>query len=179
MPESDQLDKLRENLKGAALKRVPITVKKLSVAWTNLEEAFGSPLLVLRERLKSIAKIGNIPPDSAPAKQITWFHDFEAVLQDIIDLGDSSDLNMQMGAFGPPVQEQVLKALNDIPVKKQEVAMAGIGKQPKDKMLAYRDKIVEYRRRTQLAEIESGSGPDRRVAKTPSSASLNFPGPKR
>ena len=64
VPESDQLDKLRENLKGAALKRVPITVKKLAVAWQNLEEAFGSPLLVLKERLKSLTKIGSIPPDS-------------------------------------------------------------------------------------------------------------------
>ena len=77
VPESDQLDKLRENLKGAALKRVPVTLKDLSVAWKNLEEAFGSPLIVLKERLKSLAKIGNIPPDSSAARQITWFHDFE------------------------------------------------------------------------------------------------------
>ena len=89
VPESDQLDKLRENLRGAALKRVPITVKKLAVAWQNLDEAFGSPLIVLKERLRSLAKLGNIPPDSAAAKQITWFHDFEAVLQDILDMGDS------------------------------------------------------------------------------------------
>ena len=45
VPESDQLDKLRENLRGAALKRVPITLKKLAVAW---EEACGSPLIVLK-----------------------------------------------------------------------------------------------------------------------------------
>ena len=181
VPESDQLDKLRENLKGAALKRVPITVKKLAVAWQNLEEAFGSPLLVLKERLKSLSKIGNIPPDSTPAKQITWFHDFEAVLQDILDLGDSPDMNMQMGAFGPSVQEQVLKALTDNPVKKQEVAMAGSGKQPKDKMMAYKEKIVEYRRKTQLAEIESGAAPDKRVSKAQLSApaNLTFPSPQR
>ena len=181
VPESDQLDKLRENLKGAALKRVPITVKKLAVAWQNLEEAFGSPLLVLKERLKSLSKIGNIPPDSAPARQITWFHDFEAVLQDILDLGDSPDMNMQMGAFGPSVQEQVLKALTDNPVKKQEVAMAGSGKQPKEKMVAYREKIVEYRRKTQLAEIESGAVADKKVSKAQLSApaNLTFPVPQR
>ena len=181
VPESDQLDKLREYLRGAALKRVPITVKRLAVAWQNLEEAFGSPLLVLKERLKSLAKIGSIPPDSAAAKQITWFHDFEAVLQDILDLGDTADMNMQMGAFGPAVQEQVLRALNDNPMKKQEVAMAGSGKQPKVKMEAYRDKIVEYRRRTQLAEIESGSASEKRPSRSPGAAAANltFPSPQR
>ena len=56
VPESDMLDKLRENLKGAALKRVPGTVKDLSVAWLNLQEAFGSPMIVLKERLKSLTK---------------------------------------------------------------------------------------------------------------------------
>ena len=156
VPESDQLDKLRENLKGTALKRVPVTVKTLSTAWKNLEEAFGSPLLVLRERLKSLNKIGSIPSDSLPAKQITWFHEFESVLQDVLDLGNSTDMNMQMGAFGPPVQEQILKAFSDHPLKKQELAMAGNIKQPKDKILAYQEKVIEYRRRIQLAEVEYG-----------------------
>ena len=157
VPKSDQLDKLRENLTGAALKRVPDTVKELSVAWQNLNEAFGSPIVVLKERLKSLTKVGSIPPDTAASKQITWYHDFESVMQDIIDLGTTDDMNMQMGAFGPPVQEQVLKALNDNPYIKKKVAMAGSGKQPKEKMKAFRDKIVELRRETQLAEIESGT----------------------
>ena len=64
---------------------------------------------------------------------------------------------MQMGAYGPPVQEQILKAFVDNPLKKQEIAVAGHGKQPKQKMVAYKNKIIEYRRRTQLAEVESGS----------------------
>ena len=162
--KSDQLDKLRENLRGAALKRVPDTIKDLLIAWKNLEEAFGSPLVVLKERLRCLSKLGNIPPDTSPSKQITWFHDFESVLQDIIDLGSSDDLNMQMGAFGPPVQEQVLKALSENPYIKKKVALAGSGRQPKEKMIAFRDRIVELRRNTQLAEIESGTA-DRKQSK--------------
>ena len=157
IPESDQLDKLRENLKGAALKRVPETIKDIKIAWQNLFEAYGSPIIVLKERLKSLAKLGSIPSDSNPGKQITWFLEFESVIQDIIDLGTTEDLNMQMGAFGPPVQEQVLKALNENPIKKREVAKAGMNKQPKEKMIAYKDKILEFRRETQLAEVESGT----------------------
>ena len=181
VPESDQLDKLRENLRGAALKRVPITLRSLAIAWQNLEEAFGSPLIVLRERLKSLAKIGGIPSDSLSSKQITWYLDFEAVLQDIIDLGDSEDLNLQMGAFGPVVQEQILRAFNDNPLKKQEIAMAGNGKQPKQKILAYKEQVIQYRKRTQIAEVESGSCVGKQSSKstTSSSAHLSFPGPKR
>ena len=66
-----------------------------------------------------------------------------------------------MGAFGPPVQEQVLKALCDNPIKKRDVAKAGNGKQSQEKMIAYRDKIVEFRRDTQLAEVESGATAER------------------
>ena len=164
VPKSDQLDKLRENLRGAALKRVPDTVKELAVGWQNLDEAFGSPIIVLKERLKSLSNVGNIPPETNASKLITWYHDFESVLQDIIDLGTSYDMNMQMGAFGPPVQEQVLKAFNDNPYIKKKVAMAGSGKQPKEKMMAFRDKIVALRKQTQLAEIESGTA-DRKPGK--------------
>ena len=82
-------------------------------------------------------------------------------MQDIIDLGDTEDLNLQMGAFGPPVQEQILKALSDNPLRKREAAKAGHGKQPREKIEAFRDKIVEYRRDTQLAEVESGTLNDR------------------
>ena len=157
VPQSDMIDKLRENLKSAALKRVPETLKDIEVAWQNLHEAFGSPMVVLKERLKSLTKLGGVPPDCSAAKQIIWYHDFESVVQDIIDLGSSDDLNLQMGAFGPSVQEQILRTLSDNPIKKREVAKAGSGKQPKEKIQAFLDKIVEFRRETQLAEIESGS----------------------
>ena len=150
------LDKLRENLKGNALKRVPATVKDIDIAWKNLEEAFGSALVILKERLKSLSKLGSIPPDSNALKQINWYLDFESVLQDIVDLGDSDDLNLQMGAFGPPVQELILKAFIDDPTKNREVAKAGHGKGPKEKMVSFKDKIVEYRKDAQLAEVESG-----------------------
>ena len=43
-------------------------------------------------------------------------------------------MNMQMGAFGPPVQESILKAFSDNPLKKREVAMAGQNLQPKEKI---------------------------------------------
>ena len=85
--ESDQLDKLRENLKGQALKRVPESVKTLSTAWQNLSEAFGSPMIVLKERLKGLNKLGFMPAETNPNKQISWLLDFESALQDIIDGG--------------------------------------------------------------------------------------------
>ena len=64
-------------------------------------------------------------------------------------------MKIQKGAFIPPVQEKFLKSLSDNPIKKREVAMAGTSKQPKKKMIACIDKIVAYRRETQIAEVES------------------------
>ena len=64
-------------------------------------------------------------------------------------------MKIQKGAFIPPVQEKFLKSLSDNPIKKREVAMAGTSKQPKKKMIACIDKIVAYRRDTQIAEVES------------------------
>ena len=162
VPYSDQLDKLRENLRGQALKRVPETLKSLETAWDNLSEAFGSPIVVLKERLKTLAKLGTVPPDTNPAKQISWFLDFESALQDIIDLGSTDDLNMQMGAFGPPVQEQILKAFNDNQIRKREVASAGQNLQPKEKIQSYLAKVQIFRKEVQLAEVESGSTSDKK-----------------
>ena len=160
--ESDQLDKLRENLKGQALKRVPESVKALSTAWQNLSEAFGSPMIVLKERLKGLNKLGFMPAETNPNKQISWLLDFESALQDIIDLGSSPDMNMQMGAFGPPVQESILKAFSDNPLKKREVAMAGQNLQPKEKIVSYQAKVKEFRKEIQLTEVESGSCNDKK-----------------
>ena len=181
VPASDQLDKLRENLKGQALKRVPETLKDLERAWQNLSEAFGSPLVVLDERLKSLSKLGNLPSDTNPKKQITWLLDFEAVLQDILDLGDTEDLNMQMGAYGPPVQKQILKAFDDNPLKKREVAQAAQGKQPKEKILAYQEMVQGFRRVIQFAEVESGVTSERKrnVAGGGATAGANVASPER
>ena len=63
VPASDQLDKIRENFTGQALKRVPETLNGLDRAWQNLSEALGRPLIVLKERLKSLSELGNVPPD--------------------------------------------------------------------------------------------------------------------
>ena len=182
VPASDQLDKLRENLKGQALKRVPETLKDLVRAWQNLSEAFGSPLVVLDERLKSLSKLGNLPPDTNPKKQITWLLDFEAVLQDILDLGDTDDLNMQMGAYGPPVQKQILKAFDENPLKQREVAKAAQGKQPKEKILAYQEMTQGFRRDIQFTVVETGVTSEKKrttVAGGGGTAGANVASPER
>ena len=51
---SDQLDKLRENLKGDAAKHVPDTIKNIEKAWSNLMDAYGDPLRILKERIKAL-----------------------------------------------------------------------------------------------------------------------------
>ena len=104
-------------------------------------------MIVLKERLKGLNKLGFMPAETNPNKQISWLLDFESALQDIIDLGSSPDMNMQMGAFGPPVQESILKAFSDNPLKKREVAMAGQNLQPKEKLFLIRQKSKNLERK--------------------------------
>ena len=112
-------------------------------------------------KIKIIDKVRWHSPVSSASIQIVWYHDIELVVQDIIDLGSSADLNLQMGAFGPGVQEQILRAFLDNPLKKRKVTKKGHGKQPKEKIIAFRDKIRDFRRKTQIAEVESGSNNER------------------
>ena len=52
VPKDERLDKLREYLKGKALKLVPESTKDIEAAFTVLKEAFGDPARVLDHKLK-------------------------------------------------------------------------------------------------------------------------------
>ena len=60
----DQLEKLRETLKGKALRLVPDSMKDIDSAWSALHNAFGDPSRVLQHRLNSLRKLGDLPPES-------------------------------------------------------------------------------------------------------------------
>ena len=52
--KQDQLDKLREVLKGQALRLVPESTKDIDAAWSILKNAFGDSVRVLQHRLESL-----------------------------------------------------------------------------------------------------------------------------
>ena len=87
---NDQFDKLKENLRGEALKHVPETVKDLEIAWSYLKEGFGDPLRILKERIKALDTIKALPPVKKKETKVTWFLDFESIIEDVIQLGGDS-----------------------------------------------------------------------------------------
>ena len=69
----DQLDKLQENVKGEALKHVPDTVPDLETAWKYLNDAYGDPLRILKERIKALDSMKTLPPLKKKETRVTWF----------------------------------------------------------------------------------------------------------
>ena len=90
MAKQDQLEKLRENLKG-----------RLSYLF---QYAFGVPVRVLQHRLDILDTMGDLPPDVSDkggtnmGTKVEFLIKLENVVRDIIDLGNS-DEDLMMLAF--------------------------------------------------------------------------------
>ena len=92
---SNQLEKLRECLKGEALKQVPKNMTGgLESAWQALKVMFGDPERLLQFRLKALEDLGKFPPsmkNSLPnySAQAAWLAPFLMELSEIISLGET------------------------------------------------------------------------------------------
>ena len=155
----DQLDKLRENLKGEALKHVPDTVPKLEIAWKYLNDAYGDPLRILKERIKFLDSMKFLPPLKKKEARVTWFLEFESVLDDIIQLGgDSPGIRSYCAAYSEFTVEKVLSALpeegEDVRLRADLSRVVGDGKELFENMKA---KITEFRQNAQAFVGNSGS----------------------
>ena len=141
----DQLEKLRENLKGKALRLVPDSMKDVDSAWSALQEAFGDPSRVLQHRLSSLRKLGDLPPESlkgAPnfENRVEYLLKFENIVEDIIELG-KSDEDLYMLSFNAnTVAEVVNKFPNDMVLKLNKLSGKG-----KDRLINIHNKIKEFR----------------------------------
>ena len=147
----DQLDKLRENLRGEALKHVPETVQDLQIAWDHLKEAYGDPLRMLKERIKALDSIKALPPVKKKEARVTWFLDFESILEDVIQLGgERPGSKSYCTAFSEYTLEKILSALpdegEDVGLRKELSAVDGEGK---DQFEALKKQISKFRQDSQ------------------------------
>ena len=98
-------EKLRENLKGQALRLVPETTEDIDAAWKVLQEAFGDAARVLQHRLDILQGMGDLPSEvterGAPnfAKKIEFLIKLENTVRDIIELGKGDDEDLMYLAF--------------------------------------------------------------------------------
>ena len=89
----NQLEKLRENLTGEALKQVPRNMTGgLSSAWQALKVMFGDPERLLKHRMKVLEDLGKFPPSMLGgqpnyAAQAAWLGPFLVELNEIINHG--------------------------------------------------------------------------------------------
>ena len=156
--KKEQVAKLRECLKGAALGRVPDGVTDIEEAFRRLNEAFGNPSKVMTYNLKALEDLGTLPPEKLSngqynyAKQIEWFLKFEVILGKILDLsGRSSKLAHEAFAsstyrkiwarFPPSLIQKLVKVQGE-----DDVRMEGI-----------LNKIVKMREQAQVMDDECGS----------------------
>ena len=102
--KSAKLKKLREVLKGNALRLVPeSTTNTIDDAWTVLGNAFGNPIKLMKYRKNVILKLGMLPKENVrggPKAQVDWYIKVESLIQSIIDLGNKSE-ELGREAFNP------------------------------------------------------------------------------
>ena len=92
----EQVAKLRECLKGAALGRVPDGTKDIEEAFTRLNEAFGNPSKLMSHQIKALEDLGMMPSEKLSTgqlsytKKIEWLLRLEVILDKILDLSKRS-----------------------------------------------------------------------------------------
>ena len=142
--KADKLAKLREVLRGHAKKLVPLSLtNSIDDAWEALTKAYGDPARLMQNRKDSLLKLGPLPKENGKGgrrSQIEWFLELEAILRNIIDLGNKTNamygeafsattfrtiqkmfppnlmrkLMKCSGEFGPHLMEQFLTIISEL-----------------------------------------------------------------
>ena len=154
----EQVAKLRECLKGAALGRVPDGVKEIEEAFTRLNEAFGNPAKVMAFNLKAIDEIGMMPSDKLASGQLSysrrieWFLKLEVILAKILQLSQRSS-KLAHEAFATSTYRRLWSRFPTSVLDK----LVKIQGEDGDRMEAFLDKIKEMRKHAQLMDDECGN----------------------
>ena len=152
--KQDQLEKLRENLKGQALRLIPETTEDIDAAWRVLQEAFGDAARVLQHRLDALHDMGDLPPEvtekGAPnfAKRVEFLLRLENTVRDIIELGQGDDEDLMYLAFN---SRTVGTIVNKFP-NHQILKLNKQGGKGKQRLVNIMKKIEEFR--TEAQDLE-------------------------
>ena len=91
--KSDQLSKLRENLKDFPLTLVPDTTVNIEAAFTRLSDTYGDPQKLVNFELKKLEKVTMFPncDDGSytvgTRQQAEWLLQLETVLVELVKMG--------------------------------------------------------------------------------------------
>ena len=145
--KTDQLEKLRECLKGQALRLVPDSVKKVDEAWSTLTNAFGDPSRVLQHRLSQMKQLGQYEDQKNYKQKVELLIQFESIVDDLIKMGEE-DEEMGYLAFN---QNTINEIVNKFP-EEMSLKLLKVGGKGKQRMKNLKLKIVELREDAQTLE---------------------------
>ena len=106
---SDQLSKLRENLRDFPLTLVPDTMESVDAAFSRLNDTYGDAHKLVNFELKKLEKVAIIPncDDNSfticTRSQAVWLLSLETIILDLIKMGseDDASIDIQRLVFGP------------------------------------------------------------------------------
>ena len=154
--KSDQLDKLRECLRGHAKKIVPDSMTKtIEEAWADLEKAFGDADRVMTHRKEALVKLGKLPKFNAKGgykAQVEWYLQLEALIRGIMELG-RKDHEMSLEAWSSQTVKSVFNLFPNLLVN-ELVECPGYGE---DQLGAIFEKITKFRVKAQKMQKYSDS----------------------
>ena len=145
--KTDQIEKLRECLKGQALRLVPDSVKKVDEAWSTLTNAFGDPSRVLQHRLSQLKQLGQYEDQKNYKQKVELLIQFESIVDDLIKMGEE-DEEMGYLAFN---QNTINEIVNKFP-EEMSLKLLKVGGKGKQRMKNLKLKIVEFREDAQTLE---------------------------
>jgi hypothetical protein len=181
--KKEQVAKLRECLKGAALGRVPDGITDIEEAFKRLSEAYGNPSKVMNHTLKSLEDLGLLPPEKLSsgqfnyAKQIEWFLKLEVILAKIVELSERNT-KLAHEAFSSSTYRKLWARFPTSHIQK----LVKVQGEDSERMTGILSKIVKMREMAQVMDDECGSttSAHKKRADPPKvTAELYFRQPKR
>ena len=162
---SNQLEKLRENLNGEALKQVPHNMTGgLQSAWYALQAMFGDPERLLKFRLKALEELGKFPlsmKGGQPnyASQSTWLAPFLVELNEIISLGETHQ-ELENTVFNSSTINNVINRFTE----KDDLNMLDmVTGRDKDRLLGIKAKLETLKAKTIRFSARTCSDPPAKV----------------
>ena len=156
--KKEQVAKLRECLKAAALGRVPDGVSDIVEAFRRLNEAFGNPNKVMGYNLKALEDLGTLPPEKLSSghynynKQIEWYLKLEVILGKILDLSRRSS-RLAHEAFASSTYRKLWARFPTSHIQK----LVKVTGEDAERMEGILNKIIQMREQAQLLDDECGS----------------------
>ena len=147
---TDQLTKLRENLKDFPLTLVPDTTESVDAAFTRLNDTYGDPQKLVNYELKKLDKVAMFPncDDGSytvgTRKQAEWLLQLEIVIVELIKMGSAADVEVDLmrSVYGPQTTTAIL---NKFPlILKHQLISAAKANTGTEKLQVYLDKVKEW-----------------------------------